>query len=68
VLLVLLFVMRIWSGTLSKHFHQDNSPVCAIVGGILGQEILKAISGKEMPIKNVLSFDGVELKATVVDL
>lgn len=34
------------------------SPVCTVVGGILGNEIIKAISGKGDPVNNVLLFDG----------
>jgi ubiquitin-like 1-activating enzyme E1 A len=49
-------------------YGMDFSPVCAVVGGLLGQEILKAASGKDMPIKNFLCFDGNDLKATVVEL
>lgn len=36
------------------------SPVCALVGGVLGQEILKACSGKFMPIRQWYYFDAVE--------
>ncbi|KAF4617491.1 hypothetical protein D9613_006075 [Agrocybe pediades] len=34
------------------------SPVCAIVGGMLGQDILKALGGREPPIANFFVFDG----------
>lgn len=36
------------------------SPMCAALGGIVGQEVLKACSGKFMPIKGFLYFDAVE--------
>lgn len=36
------------------------SPMCAIFGGIVGQEILKAITGKQMPIKGFAFFDSEE--------
>jgi len=36
------------------------SPVAAAVGGILGQEVLKACSGKFMPIRQWYYFDAVE--------
>ncbi len=35
-------------------------PVCALVGGVLGQEVLKACSGKFSPIKQWFSFDAIE--------
>ncbi|CAO3690429.1 unnamed protein product [Umbelopsis vinacea] len=35
------------------------SPVCAIVGGILAQEIIKVLSGKELPIQNWFFYDGI---------
>ena len=36
------------------------SPMCALVGGILGQEVLKACSGKFKPIKQWYYFDAIE--------
>ncbi|GFS09026.1 SUMO-activating enzyme subunit 1 [Elysia marginata] len=35
------------------------SPVCAIVGGVLGQEIIKAVSQKDAPLNNFFLFNGV---------
>ncbi|CAM9857878.1 unnamed protein product [Pylaiella littoralis] len=35
------------------------SPVCAILGGILGQEVIKAISGKGAPACNCVAFTGM---------
>jgi ubiquitin-like 1-activating enzyme E1 A len=34
------------------------SPVCAILGGILAQDILKALAGRDPPIANFFIFDG----------
>lgn len=34
------------------------SPVCAIVGGMLAQDVLKALGGREPPIANFFVFDG----------
>lgn len=34
------------------------SPVCAVMGGIMGNEVIKAISGKGEPANNTLLFDG----------
>ncbi|KAH3844301.1 SUMO-activating enzyme subunit 1-like [Dreissena polymorpha] len=36
------------------------SPVCAVVGGILGQEIIKAVSQKDTPHNNFFFYNGVE--------
>lgn len=33
------------------------SPVCAILGGVMGQEIIKAVSQKEAPHNNLFLFD-----------
>ena len=32
--------------------------MCAIVGGVLGQEVIKAISAKDKPYKNCFLYDG----------
>ncbi|ETP45576.1 hypothetical protein F442_08032 [Phytophthora nicotianae P10297] len=37
----------------------DLVPICAIVAGIMGQEVIKAISQKDEPICNFFCFDGV---------
>lgn len=39
------------------------APVCSVLGGLLGNEIIKAISGKSEPANNTLLFDGVSCKA-----
>ncbi len=36
------------------------SPVCAVMGGVLGNEVIKAISGKGAPANNTLLFDGTD--------
>ncbi|XP_030855037.1 SUMO-activating enzyme subunit 1-like [Strongylocentrotus purpuratus] len=35
-------------------------PTCAIVGGIIGQEIIKAASGRDAPLDNFFLYDGVD--------
>jgi ubiquitin-like 1-activating enzyme E1 A len=40
----------------------EMSPICAVLGGVLGNEVIKAISGKGEPANNVLLFDGWEGK------
>jgi ubiquitin-like 1-activating enzyme E1 A len=34
------------------------SPTCAVVGGMLAQDILKALAAREAPIANFFTFDG----------
>ncbi|KAK2465202.1 hypothetical protein APHAL10511_002556 [Amanita phalloides] len=34
------------------------SPVCAIIGGFVAQDILKALGGRDPPIANFFTFDG----------
>ncbi|KAK7469090.1 E1 ubiquitin-activating protein aos1 [Stygiomarasmius scandens] len=41
------------------------SPVCAIVGGMLGQDILKTLAAREPPIANFFAFDGNTGSGTV---
>jgi hypothetical protein len=52
------------SEILVKHFASGSravlSPMCASMGGIVGQEVLKACSGKFMPIKGFFYFDADE--------
>uniref|UniRef100_A0A7S3UZM0 E1 ubiquitin-activating enzyme n=1 Tax=Aplanochytrium stocchinoi TaxID=215587 RepID=A0A7S3UZM0_9STRA len=36
------------------------SPMCAFLGGVVGQEVLKAASGKFMPLKQWVYFDAIE--------
>uniref|UniRef100_A0A7N8Y4K6 SUMO1 activating enzyme subunit 1 n=1 Tax=Mastacembelus armatus TaxID=205130 RepID=A0A7N8Y4K6_9TELE len=36
----------------------EMSPVCAVVGGVLGQEVVKALSQRDAPHRNLFFFDG----------
>lgn len=36
----------------------DFMPSCAVIGGLLGQDILNTIGGKELPLVNLFVFDG----------
>jgi len=45
--------------TLTSNISGQLGPVCAITGGVLAQEIVKAISQKDEPISNVFVFDPV---------
>ncbi|KAK9108519.1 hypothetical protein Syun_024530 [Stephania yunnanensis] len=48
--------------------NKEHPPVCAILGGILGQEVIKAISGKGDPLKNFFFFDAVDGKGVIEDI
>jgi ubiquitin-like 1-activating enzyme E1 A len=41
-------------------FHTEISPVAAILGGILAQDILRTLSANELPIKNWLYYNGLD--------
>jgi len=43
-------------------------PVCAVFGGLLAQEILKAISHKDLPHKNFVLYNAHEGEAVVADI
>lgn len=34
-------------------------PVCAVLGGVIAQEVIKAVSRKEVPINNIFLFDPI---------
>jgi len=44
------------------------SPVCAIVGGIVAQEIIKAVSHKDQPLNNYFFYSGLEYSGLVAKL
>jgi ubiquitin-like 1-activating enzyme E1 A len=48
---------------LAKVSTSEVAPVCAVLGGVIGNEIIKAISGKGEPANNTLLFDGQCCKA-----
>ena len=39
--------------------------VAAIVGGVLAGEVIKAVSGKDAPLRNIFLFDGHESNGVV---
>lgn len=51
-----------------ESFEGDIPPIGAIVGGILGQEAIKAIGHKEEPICNTLLFDGDRMDGKCLEL
>jgi ubiquitin-like 1-activating enzyme E1 A len=44
----------------------DISAVAAVVGGLLSQDVLNALGGKELPLRNWLIFDGTACKFTCI--
>ncbi|KDQ62549.1 hypothetical protein JAAARDRAFT_30452 [Jaapia argillacea MUCL 33604] len=44
--------------TMAVTASHEFSPVCAVVGGMLAQDILKALTAREPPIANFFTFDG----------
>ncbi|CAH1790823.1 unnamed protein product [Owenia fusiformis] len=44
----------------ASHCVAELSPVCAILGGILGGEVIKAVSQKDVPHNNFFFYNGVE--------
>ncbi|XP_047067484.1 SUMO-activating enzyme subunit 1A-like isoform X1 [Lolium rigidum] len=47
---------------------KEHPPVCAILGGILGQEVIKSISCKGDPVKNFFYFDAADGKGVMEDI
>lgn len=48
---------------LAKVAHREVAPVCSVLGGLVGNEVIKAISGKGEPANNTMLFDGRSCKA-----
>ncbi|XP_003968748.1 SUMO-activating enzyme subunit 1 [Takifugu rubripes] len=42
----------------ASYCFSEMSPVCAVVGGVLGQEVVKALSQRDPPHRNFFFFDG----------
>src|ERR1044072_8253967 len=56
-----------YSRTIALNAPTELSPVCAIVGGILAQDILNTLSQRELPIKNFFVYDGFEGKYSSIN-
>jgi len=41
------------------------SPVCAVTGGILGQELIKAVSQRDVPHNNFFFYNALDTSGTV---
>ncbi|KAK0188154.1 hypothetical protein F5146DRAFT_744025 [Armillaria mellea] len=62
---ILTAIPRDLAESISTTAGHEFSPVCAIAGGMLAQDILKSLAGREPPIANFLTFDGNTGGATV---
>lgn len=49
----------------TEHCVSALSPICAITGGILGQEIIKAVSQRDAPHNNFFFYNGLETTGMV---
>lgn len=49
-------MLQMWASTATAQM----TPVCAVLGGVMGNEVIKVISGKGEPANNVLVFNGME--------
>ena len=46
----------------------DISPVCAILGGVVGQEMIKAVSKKDTPHNNFFFFNSNDFSGVVENI
>ncbi|XP_068173591.1 SUMO-activating enzyme subunit 1 [Antennarius striatus] len=46
------------SDDVTSYCFSEMSPVCAVMGGVLGQEVVKALSQRDAPHRNFFFFDG----------
>ncbi|XP_026082165.1 SUMO-activating enzyme subunit 1-like [Carassius auratus] len=46
--------------TFVSYCFSEMAPVCAVVGGVLGQELVKALSQRDAPHRNFFFFDGLK--------
>lgn len=49
----------------TDHLTGNLSPICAVVGGLAGQDIIRVLSGKDIPIYNTFAFDGLAMNGSV---
>ncbi|KAI0061633.1 hypothetical protein BV25DRAFT_1805342 [Artomyces pyxidatus] len=65
---VLAAIPRSLVDTMATTAVHEFAPVCAVVGGMLAQDILKALGAREAPLANFFAFDGNTGGGTVVRL
>jgi hypothetical protein len=56
------------TSAVSAQWGCELSPVAAILGGMAGQEVVKALTHKDEPIHNFFVFNGEELQGVIVTL
>lgn len=44
------------------------SPVCSIVGGMAADQLIKAVTGRERPLRNLFIYDGRDGMGAVYDI
>ena len=49
----------------AKYTPMDLSPICAILGGVISQEVIKGLSGKDQPLNNFFVYNGIDSHAIV---
>ncbi|KAM4697121.1 SUMO-activating enzyme subunit 1 [Rhinophrynus dorsalis] len=49
----------------ASYCFSEMAPVCAVVGGVLGQEVVKALSQRDAPHNNFFFFDGMKSNGIV---
>ncbi len=54
------------SDDFASHSAAELSPVCAIVGGVVGQEVIKAASCRDIPHNNFFFFNGLDSTGMVM--
>lgn len=45
--------------------HGSLSPICAVLGGVAGQDMIRALSNKDIPLHNTFLFDGMNMMGIV---
>lgn len=55
-------MLACYSRDLAMLFDTEMSPVSAVVGGILAQDILRTLSANELPIQNWFYYNGLDGK------
>lgn len=63
--LSLNYKLNTMRSSMSATATHEFSPVCAVVGGMLAQDVLKALAAREAPIANFFTFDGSTGSGTV---
>ncbi len=63
-----LYGVMLCCSAIDSQWGFELSPVAAILGGIMGQELVKAISKKDEPIFNFFVFNGEDCQGLIVTM